>query len=248
MTNPPQDTDRVVPADVLELLSEVVSRLSHATGPLTPQRVVEAAALGMPHGRHAGLTLLRPGRAPTTMAASDDLPRHVDALQYALREGPCLDAATGPAVQRSDDVAADGRWPVFGPRCAEVTGTRSMLSLRLPLGGEDHAAINYYSTEVAAFTTADVTVASVLVPVAALAIEADLRQHDRENLMQALGSSRQISTAVGIVMSTHHVRSEQAFELLRRASMDLNVKLRDVAEQVNLTGALPGRSFDGPRD
>lgn len=86
--------------------------------------------------------------------------------------------------------------------------------------------------------------ASVLVPMAALAVESHLREHDRENLMQALTSSRQISTAVGIIMSTQRVQSAEAFELLRRASMDLNRKLRDVAEEVNLTGTLPSRSFD----
>ena len=211
---------------------------------VTPARVVDAAALGMPHGRHCALTLLRPGHRPETLAASDDLPRHVDALQYELGEGPCLDAAIGPPLLLSDDVSVDERWPRFGPVCAGSTGARSMLSLRLPVGGQDHAAINYYSSEVAAFTDADVTVASVLVPLAALAVEAHLREHDRENLMQALTTSRQISTAVGIIMSTQRVESECAFELLRRASMDLNRKLRDVAEEVNLTGTLPSRALD----
>lgn len=244
MAEAPHQEGDLIPPEVAEQLTEIVSRLSLPGGPVTPSRVVEAAALGMPHGRHAGLTLLRPNRAPVTVAASDELPRRVDALQYRMGEGPCLDAATGPRVLLSDDVAVDGRWPAFGPVCAESTGARSMLSLRLPVGGEDHAAINYYSTEVAAFTEADVTVASVLVPMAALAVESHLREHDRENLMQALTSSRQISTAVGIIMSTQRVQSAEAFELLRRASMDLNRKLRDVAEEVNLTGTLPSRSFD----
>lgn len=246
MTSTPEE--RPVPAPVLDQLSEVVGWLSRPGGPVTPTRVVEAAALSLPHGRHAGLTLLRPNRRPRTVAASDDLPPRVDALQYELAEGPCLDAALGPAVLLSDDVGVDDRWPVFGPRCVATTGARSMLSLRLPVGGEDHAAINFYSPEPGVFTDADVTVASVLVPLAALAVEAELREHDRENLMQALTSSRQISTAVGIIMTTHRVQSEQAFELLRRASMDLNVKLRDVAEEVTLTGDLPRRSVGAGGD
>lgn len=49
-------------------------------------------------------------------------------------------------------------------------------------------------------------------------------------------------------MTTHRVQSEQAFELLRRASMDLNVKLRDVAEEVTLTGELPRRSVGAAGD
>lgn len=225
--------------ELIHHLSELVLALSHGEEPVTPEMVVKAGASAVPHGHHAGLTLLRAGRAPVTLAASDDLASAVDDLQYALAEGPCLEAATGPAVVMSDDISADDRWPSFGPRCAEAVGVRSMLSLRLPVGGVDHAAINYYSTDVAAFTDDDVTVASVLVPLAALAVEADLREHDRENLMKALQSSRQISTAVGILMSTHRLPHAEAFELLRRASMDLNAKLREVAEEVNLTGELP---------
>lgn len=244
MSPKPLNTENSIPAGVTEQLSEVLGWLTHPEEPVTPAGVVAAAALGMPHGKHCGLTLLRPSRSPMTLAASDDLPKRVDALQYQLDEGPCLDAAVGPAVLLSDDVAVDERWPRFGPACAASTGARSMLSLRLPVGGEDHAAINYYSSEVGAFTHADVTVASVLVPLAALAVEAHLREHDRENLMQALTTSRQISTAVGIILSTHHLESGPAFELLRRASMDLNRKLRDVAEEVNLTGALPNESVD----
>ena len=98
MTSTPEE--RPVPAPVLDQLSEVVGWLSRPGGPVTPTRVVEAAALSLPHGRHAGLTLLRPNRRQRTVAASDDLPPRVDALQHELAEGPCLDAALGPAYAR----------------------------------------------------------------------------------------------------------------------------------------------------
>ena len=225
--------------ELIHQLSELMLTLSRDGGPVTPKTVVKAAASAVPHGRHAGLTLVRADRPPITLAASDDLASEVEALQYELDEGPALDAAMGPAVVSSDDIAADDRWSAFGPRCADAVGVRSMLSLRLPVGGVDHAAINYCSLDVAAFTDDDITVASVLVPLAALAVEADLREIDRANLMKALESSRQISTAVGILMSTHRLSHEQAFALLRRASMDLNAKVRNVAEEVNHTGALP---------
>lgn len=216
-----------------------VQGLSMGTDVPTPESVVEAAAQAVPHTQAAGLTLLRPNRRPVTVAASDELPREVDDLQYSLGEGPCLDAATGPPHLISDDVLTDGRWPRFGPLCAARLGVRSMLSLRLPVGNGDHAGINFYSTEVEAFTDSDVSVAAQVVPLAALAMEAELRGIDSENLKKALQSNRAISTAVGIIMATLRLQSEEAFDLLRRASMDRNMKLVDIADEVNHTGALP---------
>ena len=234
--------------EFVEQLLDTVARVSGTSDPRSPQSVARFAAQAIPHAHHCGLTLLRPNRSPITLASSDELPATVDALQHSLDEGPCLDAAIEPAALLCDDLRADARWPRFGPRCAATTGVRSMLSLRLPVGGEDFAAINFYSVEVGAFTKADVSVASVIVPLAALAVETYLREHDHENLTQALKSSRHISTAVGILMATHHLSSEDAFALLRQASMDLNRKLAAVADEVNLTGELPAKRERSLRD
>ena len=83
------------------------------------------------------------------------------------------------------------------------------------------------------------TSASLLAPFAALAAEAHLRAHDVGNLTAALATSRQIGTAVGIVMARHRVSSDEAFALLRKASMDLNRKVHDIASEVELIGDLP---------
>ena len=41
-------------------------------------------------------------------------------------------------------------------------------------------------------------------------------------------------------MARHGVTSEEAFALLRKASMDLNRKVHDVAAEVEHTGLVPG--------
>ncbi len=206
---------------------------------LDADRVVRFAARSLPHTHHCALTLLRAGARPRTLGATDDLPERVDALQYDEGEGPCLDASEGDSVVSSGDLAADERWLAFGPRCVADTGVRSMLSVRLTLGGDDRAAINFYSTAVDAFTEKDVHLASVIAPFAALAVEQRLRADDSDNLHAALTSSRQIGTAIGIIMARRLVTSSEAFELLREASQNLNRKLRDVAAVVEETGILP---------
>ena len=64
------------------------------------------------------------------------------------------------------------------------------------------------------------------------------REH-ATNLEAALGSSRLIGAAVGIIMAFYGVPETNAFAILRQASMDTNRKLRVVAEDVVETGALP---------
>jgi len=56
--------------------------------------------------------------------------------------------------------------------------------------------------------------------------------------VRALSSNRRIGAAIGVLMATRHVTSEEAFKLLRRASNDCNEKLGDVANRVVLTGSL----------
>lgn len=219
----------------------IVERLSGSDHVVSPAQVIRLATLALPHAEHVGLSLIRAGRRAIIVAASDETPRDVDALQYQCGEGPLLDASTGAAVLLSHDLSTEARWPTFGHRCAEAVQVRSLLNVRLPVGGEDHAVITFSASVARAFTDADVTAASVIVPLAALAIEAELRQSDHDNLTRALESSRHISTAVGIIMAVEHVSEDEAFTLLRQASMDLNERVYDVAAEVNLTGASPER-------
>lgn len=59
------------------------------------------------------------------------------------------------------------------------------------------------------------------------------------NLQKALGSNRVIGTALGILMTTNKITADEAFARLRSTSQHSNRKLRDVADDVVFTGALP---------
>ena len=60
------------------------------------------------------------------------------------------------------------------------------------------------------------------------------------NLRVALASNRQIGAAVGVLMGLRGLTAEQAFDLLRTTSNRTNRKLRDLADEVVLTGTLGG--------
>ncbi len=219
---------------------DITSMLANQAGSVDSAKAVHLAAELLPHTDHCGITLIRPNARPRTIAATDELPGAVDSLQYRVHQGPCLDAADSAAVVHTDDLAADRRWPQFADRCVDETGVRSMLSLRLPVRGTDRAGMNFYATRPASFDELDVRVGSILATFAALAVVSELHERDTANLEAALRTNRQIGTAVGILMATEKVTEENAFQLLRQASNHLNRKLVDIAEQVHLTGRLPG--------
>ena len=77
-------------------------------------------------------------------------------------------------------------------------------------------------------------------PVLLLAHRAAALRLERDNLRVALDTNRSISAAVGVLMALQQLAYEDAFDLLVATSQNTNRKLRDVAEDVVRTGALPG--------
>jgi hypothetical protein len=60
----------------------------------------------------------------------------------------------------------------------------------------------------------------------------DALRKQNEHLQVALQSNRQIGMALGILMFSHKITAEAAFDMLRKASQRANRKLRDVADEV----------------
>lgn len=91
--------------------------------------------------------------------------------------------------------------------------------------------------------TAQRTVAELLLHSLAQAVDrivtVDRFRQNEANLERAVESHRLVGQAMGILIERHRIVSEEAFHVLRRASQDHNVKLREVAQRVIETGAEP---------
>jgi AmiR/NasT family two-component response regulator len=73
-------------------------------------------------------------------------------------------------------------------------------------------------------------------------------QVDRNaNFEVALLTSRRIEAAIGVLMASQKVTYEHAFDRLGQVSQHSHRKLRDVADDVLLTGALPETPRHAPR-
>ena len=73
---------------------------------------------------------------------------------------------------------------------------------------------------------------------AAEARATDATRLDRQ-LNDALASRGTIGQAQGILMERERITADQAFEVLRKASQQLNIKLRDIAQRLVDTGEDP---------
>jgi GAF domain-containing protein len=235
-------------ADLAEVFADIARQLEAETSPENTQdRVTQAAVATVDGCDHAAISIIRRRGGIETVAATDDVPQRVDAIQYDTGQGPCLDAIVEQETYVIDDLAADQRWPAFSRRTADETGVRSMLSFRLFLQGDTIGALNLYSRTPDAFDENGCAVGTVLAAHAAIALSA-AQEHERaEQLEDALRSNREIGMAMGVLMGRAGVTQDQAFTLLRRASQHLHRKLREVAAEVVDTGQLPGRPLPPQR-
>lgn len=206
---------------------------------LTPLDALLAVALDRIGGTEAASITTLAGGTFRTPAATDEWARQADHLQYELGSGPCVDAVVEDTVYRPEDLLHDTRWQAFGQRVNAEFGVRSMLSFRLHLDATDTiAGLNLYSRQFAAFDEKAELVGLLLATHGAVAVAAVLSRSRIANLEQALKSNRDIGTAVGILMASHQLTQQQAFDLLSVASQRSNLKLYLVAQRVVETGAL----------
>lgn len=215
--------------------SEVASRFAEITGTLPPhesirtvlQQVVMLAARTVPGADGAGLRLTsRPRVGPVVSA--NDLGAAAEVLQDELGEGPSVQTGSGrPAVYVKDLTGRTG-WPGFCPRAARL-GVGSLLCYPLVTNKAVPGALTLYAREPNAFDAAAREVGEVFASHATVAIGGALAELQ---LRQALRAKEVIGQAVGVVMERQGVSSEQAFDLLRRASQASHVRLPHLAHQV----------------
>lgn len=196
-------------------------------------RVVEADS--------CGVTIRRRRGRPETPAASSPLAARCEELQAELGEGPGLVSGSADQGHLVHDTTTEERWPRWCALVAEL-GVRSIVSAQLPAGGlgtrrEPFGAVTLYGREPGRFGETHLLLVQVYAAHAANAI-AHLRQVD--GLARAAESRHVIGVAQGVLVQRYGLGVDQAFDVLQRFSMERNIKLRRVAEQVVADRALPG--------
>ncbi len=206
----------------------------------TLAQIVQLAEHTVDNCDGAGVLAVDEHGVVATVAASNAMAAALDAAQVAVEEGPGLDASNLGLTCYTADLADEERWPLFAP-AATTLAVRSVLAYSL--SADRLSALNLYATLPAAFGATERAQGQLFATLARLALDsAEDRALDEartENLNRALRTRELIGQAQGILMERERITSDQAFDVLRRASQRMNVKLREVAEALVETGESP---------
>jgi GAF domain-containing protein len=209
-------------------------------------RIVQTTVSAVADCDMASITVREGGKSFRTLASTHAAALAVDEAQYEAREGPCLDAVDRAIVHAPS--FPDPRWPRLAERPGG-SGVGAIVSYRLAAPGrvaEDPVAgsLNAYAGTPQAFGDEAQEIGLILAAHASIGIQAVREREAFElagrQLHQALSSRDVIGQAKGILMERLRITPEEAFDTLRRSSQRLNLKLREIAQQLAETGQIDG--------
>ncbi|WP_297701335.1 GAF and ANTAR domain-containing protein [Mycobacterium sp.] len=229
--------EKADPATVFAALAEIIYRGSEANEMYAA--ICVAATLAIRGCDHASL-MVRENEQYVTVGASDRLAQQVDELERRAGDGPCIDAIEEETPQIDPDLTTPSLWPQLASILVAETPVRGAMGFRLLIDKRKGAALNLFSDTPNTFDAESAGQAAVLAAFASVAINAVAKGDDAASLRRGLLSNREIGKAVGMLMTLHDMGEDEAFDLLRRHSQALNIKLAEVARAViDQRGQLP---------
>jgi transcriptional regulator with GAF, ATPase, and Fis domain len=217
------------PATVFSALAEIIYQGSETNQIYAA--ICVAATLVVTGCDHASLLVRRDGRY-VTVGASDAIAQRIDDMERLAGDGPCVDAIEEETPQIETDLTNPTQWPNLAARMVAETPVRGAMGFRILVDKRKTGALNLFSDKANVFDNEAAGQAIVLASFASVAINAVAQGEDVSTLRRGLLSNREIGKAVGMLMMLHGVDEQEAFDVLRRYSQDLNVKLADVARSV----------------
>ncbi|MFI9816811.1 GAF and ANTAR domain-containing protein [Saccharothrix variisporea] len=209
--------------------------LSSATVDAALELITSLAVEAVPGTAGAGISLLDAEGERLTAAATDDVVRRADAIQYRLGAGPCLTAWADRVVVRVDDLAREDRWSPW-PRQAADLGLGSALSAPVVAGGTALGALKVCAVRPQAYGEREEHLMTMFAAQAAvlLANVRTARDAERASALVADGlrGREVLAVARGIVMGRDGVDERTAFLTLAGTAKQRGTTLRETAERL----------------
>jgi ANTAR domain/GAF domain len=212
------------------VMTELVATMhAQVDVPETLRAITAATVETLPTVDYASISLTQGDGQIVTLAPTAALAAEADAMQYALGEGPCLEAALEVPVVLSADLARDPRWPSYGPLAAR-SGLGSQVAFQFR-AQHDHirGALNLYAEQAGALDAPTMQLGALFATQVAVTMGWVRRVED---LHTTLYAREQIGVATGILMERHRLSRERAFSLLVRVSQTGKATLREVAASI----------------
>ena len=228
------------PAQAFAYLARALTS-SSGTQPVLESIVHHAAQL-VPARWAVALVADRITTTPARLVASTDraVTDVVAEISGHAGDGPGWWAYDKGEVCNVPDLGAEDRFGDYPGQVLRRTPIRSVLSVPL-IAGDDivGGVLTLYADRVGAFGDQEVERALMVASVAGVALSAAGAVDRADGLEAALHNSRTIGMALGLLAERQGLTEDQAFELLRQASMCSNRKLAELADDLVHGGELP---------
>lgn len=118
---------------------------------------------------------------------------------------------------------------------AKKEGLVSMLSVPMMVKNKVIGVINCYTTTPYKFSKSDIDLLSTVANQAAVAIENTELLVKTKVVQEELEARKKIERAKGILMKEQNLSEEEAYNLIRKSSMDKRLNMKDIAEAIILS-------------
>jgi len=185
----------------------------------------------------AGLSVMTDGGVRGIAAASDGSSERIDELEFALGEGPCLEAFTSRRPVLEANLAEGGmsRWPLYA-EAAHNEGVRAAFAFPLQIGAARLGVLDLHRRESGPLTAEELTSALSFADVATTMLLDAQREAPAgaaaDGLDEAMAYHYQLHQAQGMVMVQVGVSLATALALLRAYAYSHDCHLDDVARDV----------------
>jgi transcriptional regulator with GAF, ATPase, and Fis domain len=198
----------------------------------TLRRYIDRVARMVPGCDHVSITVAGTD-GPELVAEATGYQLGNGGLDYSRLSGPILEALAHREPRRLTDTRTDRRWPVFSQQLA-ATGLHSVLALPLAEGTEAPAVLTLFSGRADQFAGTSYDIVLLFALHAGVMFDNAKLYHDSQTLVghlrTALRTRSTVGQAQGLVMQHNGYAAARAFDALKRASQDHNIKLRDLAK------------------
>jgi hypothetical protein len=203
-------------------VAEILSVVADSQGGrlALPARLVAECLSALPVTGVAVALMTADGPSGVVLAATDEQARQGEELQFALGEGPCVEASRSgrPVLQPDVEAAGSARWPQYGAAVLDA-GVRAVFAFPLRVGAIRVGVLDLYRDTPGLLTTREVADALAFAD-AATVVVLHLQEHDgRDGTHSALGgpidSQAEIHQATGMISIQLGVSLAEALLRLR---------------------------------
>jgi GAF domain-containing protein len=190
----------------------------------------------------AGLMLADADHHLRSVASSDNRFSYLEDLQIRHQEGPCIEAFDSKELVGVEDLAGDGRWPLFSD-AAVSQQVRAVLASPLPYNQDAVGVVAVLSEKSRPWSPEGELALLAFTDLAALLI-ASMMQGEQQTelsaqLQGALNSRQVIEQAKGVLIGTRGISARAAYEQLRAQARAERRKLAAVCSDVVANASRP---------